>query len=107
MTEGGGTSEPPSGGEPPAAPSRWRQWAHGNRWTRANRLVPLVLLILVIAAVSVDMRRGHPSVNKADVAGIADQRVKQAIAGLQSAPPAGVAVFAAIRQPLVVVQSAT
>lgn len=58
------------------------------------------------ALLAVNLRESSkPSVSKADVGGIVDQKVGKAVHDLQAAPPAGVEVYDAIRPPLVVIQA--
>lgn len=82
---------------PPTPPPRWRP-----RWWQAG--VALVLVCVAVAAVAL-RPDSEPATSAADVNGIVDRKVSEAITDLQRQPPASVTVYDAIRPPLVVIQS--
>ncbi len=84
----------------PASPMR--------RGRRGRRLLgAAAVLVLLAAALFVVDRRAtsRPATSRADVAGIVDKKVTDAITDLQALPPESVSVYNAIRPPLVVVHS--
>src|SRR3954469_5642768 len=93
-----GDAVPPAGEDaPPPAPPRRRRVG----W------VVLAIVVVAAAAAAWSATRGSsdPSVDKAGVNSIVDNKVKKAVDDLKSEPAPGVAVSASIRPALVVVQS--
>ena len=97
LTEARGAPAPTDDGAPPARPGWWRR-----RWWIAAGAVVLVCAALLAVSVRPD---AEPTPRADDVSGIVDRKVDEAIAALQGMPPASVAVYEAIRPPLVVVRS--
>ncbi|MGH9225488.1 MAG: S1C family serine protease [Acidimicrobiales bacterium] len=84
---------------PPRPPGR-------RRPSKAWWLAAAAIVLVGAGLVAVDQRAtSRPATSAADVNGIVDAKVGEAIEALQSQPPAGVTVYEAIRPPLVVVQS--
>ena len=105
MRQGGAPTdlraEPVDTGDPaPAARPRWRRW-HPRWWVGAGAAI-LVCLALLAAALWADP---EPGTSPAEVDGIVDRKVEEAITALQAQPPASVAVYEAIRLPLVAVHA--
>jgi S1-C subfamily serine protease len=71
-------------------------------------LVAAAAVVLVCGAlVAIDVRAtSRPATSKADVNGIVDKKVADAVKALQAEPPASVTVYDAIRPPLVVIRTA-
>jgi S1-C subfamily serine protease len=89
---------PPADAPAPPAPPRWRprKW-----WLGAAALV-----LVCAALVAVNLRPAPaPRPSTADVNGIVDRKVADAVKALQAQPPASVTVYDAIRPPLVVIQT--
>jgi S1-C subfamily serine protease len=82
---------------PPAPPPRRpRKW-----W-----LVAAAVVLVCAALVAVNLRPAPaPKPSTADVNGIVDRKVADAVKALQAQPPASVTVYDAIRPPLVVIQT--
>ena len=74
--------------------------------TRAAVAAAVVITLGLAGAVTLTQRGGPPSVSRADVAGIVDERVDGAVRDLQAQPPPGVDVYGQIMPPLVVIQVA-
>lgn len=88
----------PTDDPPPPARSRLRQL----RWWLGGGAVVLVCAALV----AVNLRpASRPAPSAAEVSGMVDVRVNEAIEALQEMPPASVTVYEAIRPPLVVIRS--
>src|SRR6266480_4808014 len=83
---------------PPPRSSRWRR----RTWVSLGVVVVLIVSTLSWIALRASSK---PSVNKADVGKIADQKVTKAVNGLRAEPPDGVGVYAAVRPGLVVIES--
>ena len=84
---------------PPPGPNPWRRRA----WLILGVIGVLAVGGLVWAAVHGSSK---PSVSKADVGKVVDNKVGKAVNDLKGAPPAGVAIFQQVRPELVVVESA-
>ena len=97
LTEARGATAPTDDATPPVRSTWWRR-----RWWLAAGVVVLVGAVLL----AVNLRpNAEPAPSAADVNGIIDRKVDEAIAALQGMPPASVAVYEAIRPPLVVIRS--
>jgi S1-C subfamily serine protease len=83
----------------PAPPARARRWL---RWWPAAVAVALLGAGLVALNQRVTSR---PATSAADVNGIVEKRVADAIEALQAQPPASVTVYQAIGPPLVVIET--
>jgi S1-C subfamily serine protease len=93
-----GHPAPPADGPTPPAPrpTRARTW-----WLGAGAAV-----VVCLALLAVNLRADPaPKTSAADVNGIVDRKVSDAIKALQAQPPASVTVYDAIRPPLVVIQT--
>jgi S1-C subfamily serine protease len=74
----------------------------GGRWWVGGGVVAVVCLALVFVALRPEPESGPTT---ADVNGIVDSKVGEAVEALQAQPPASVAVYDAIRLPLVAVRA--
>jgi S1-C subfamily serine protease len=81
---------------PPATAHRWLRW-----WPAA---VAVALVCAALVAVNVRVT-SRPATSAADVNGIVEKRVGDAIEALQAQPPASVTVYQAIVPPLVVIET--
>ena len=84
---------------PPSRPSRWRRRA----WVIVGLVGVLAVAGLVWSAVHGSSK---PSVSKADVGKIVDNKVGKAVNDLKGQPAPGVAIFNQVRPEMVVVESA-
>jgi S1-C subfamily serine protease len=87
---------------PPAGPRR--PWRPGRSVQVATVLV--VLAALIALTVTNLLSSPQSGISAKDVNGIVDQKVSTAISQLQSLPPVGAQVYAAVRAGLVVIESA-
>jgi S1-C subfamily serine protease len=100
MTSG----SPPDAPAPPAAGSTSRPWGRRPRVCAAVLVLGVAAAVTALAVVVLARPGGPPSVSRAAVAGIVDERVDAAVRDLQAQPPAGVEIYAQIVPPLVVIQ---
>src|SRR4051794_1045415 len=84
---------------PPASPGRWRR----RGWIALGVVVAVVLGVLAWATAH---NSSKPSVSKADVGKIVDNKVGTAVTNLKNLPPPGVGVFSAVRPQVVGIESA-
>ncbi len=111
MRDGGVSTEwasfpvPPDNGTPPnpSPPGPRRPWRPGRLLQVGVVLVALAAL--VVLAVTNLWSSGRSGVSAKDVNGIVNQRVSTAISQLQSQPPVGAQVYAAVRAGLVLIES--
>ena len=98
LTEARGAPAPTDDPIPPVR-SRW--------WRRPWWLGACVVVLVCAALLAVNLLRpaDEPAPSAADVNGMVDKKVDEAIAAMQGMPPASVAVYDAIRPPLVVIRS--
>jgi S1-C subfamily serine protease len=91
--------EDPSPPPPPTSPGGWRR----RGWIALGVVVALVLGVLAWATAH---NSSKPSVSKADVGKIVDNKVGTAVTNLKNLPPPGVGVFSTVRPEIVVIESA-
>jgi S1-C subfamily serine protease len=88
----------PNPGPAPASRSNWRRW----RPRRGPAAIVALLVSIVLATVAL-WPDSEPTTTPADVNGIVDKKVEEAITALQAQAPASVAVYEAMRLSLVAV----
>jgi S1-C subfamily serine protease len=100
MTSG----SPPEVPAPPGAGSTSRPWGRRPRVRAAVLVLGVATAVIALAMVVLARPGAPPSVSRAALTGIVDERVDAAVRDLQAQPPAGVAIYDQIVPPLVVIQ---
>ena len=104
MRDGRAVTEAPGAPAPadePVPPGRSRWWRRRS-WLGAG---VVVLACAALLAANLLRPADEPAPSATDVNGLVDRKVDQAISAMQGMPPASVAVYEAIRPPLVVIRS--
>src|SRR4051794_15762701 len=91
-------TEPPEPPAPPPPPRRRQR----NRWLGAAIAVALVAGVIAVAA---SRSSSKPSLSQAEVNGIVDKKVKQAVTDLNAQPPHSVQVFNQVAPQIVVIEA--